>query len=40
MRDLSQFGDRRLFIDKLLLIQISKAASVEANTEVGSKHPL
>ena len=38
--DLGQLGYRRLFVHKLLLVQVSEPAAVEAHPEVGSKHPL
>lgn len=40
VRDLRKLGNCRLFVNEFLLIQIPKFGSIEANSEVGSKHPL
>lgn len=40
MRDLSQFSDGWLLVDKLLFIQVSKARAIETHTEIGPKHSL
>ena len=38
--DLGQLGDGGLLVDELLLVQVAKAAPVEAHAEVGAEHPL
>lgn len=35
-----KLGDGRLFVHKLVPIQVSKLVSIEAHPEVGPKHPL
>lgn len=40
MRDLSQFSDGRLLVDKLLVTQVSKTRAIETHSEIGPKHSL
>lgn len=40
MWDFCQLGDGWLFVDKLLLIQVTKFRTIYSNSEIGAKHPL
>ncbi len=40
MGDFCQLGDGWLFVDKLLLIQVTKFRTINSNSEIGAKHPL
>jgi len=40
VRNFRKFGNCRLLVNKLLLIQVSKLGSIETDPEVGAKHPL
>lgn len=40
MRDFSQLCDGRLFVHKLLLIQVAKLRTIKSNSEVSTKHSL
>lgn len=40
MRDFRQLRDCRLFVDKLLLVQVAKFRTIKSNSEVRTKHPL
>lgn len=40
VRDFSQLCDGRLFVHKLLLIQVAKLRTIKSNSEVSTKHSL
>lgn len=40
MRDLCQFSDGWLLVDKLLFVQVSKTRAKETHPEIGPEHSL